>query len=376
MSHALSLLIFASFAVSGSVQAQELTENRRIEVARRLSESSVSVLVGRAGGSGFVAGDERWVITNSHVVSSARRGVVRIRFGDGTVAQGRVVATDPTHDLAVVEIVGDAPVGPLPLADSDDVQVGQAVLAFGSPFGLEGTLTQGIVSARRDIPGRSGAIRGIIQTDAPINPGNSGGPLVDSQGRVIGVNTAIISRTGGSNGIGFAVPSNYVTELLESLRSRAREPVAEAPPALDPPAEAPSVAIDTPVWLGIFGEDVQARSFRGIRVRRVIPGSPAEAAGVRGLEDSPPTIVERFGMRWTGHIILAVDGRRVSSMNDLHDALRRRQPGEQAVLTLTVGAGSMTGQAVVELQAPPERAAEAAEAPARERARTRRRPRR
>jgi S1-C subfamily serine protease len=338
--------------------AQEFTEARRVAVARQLQRSSVSVSVGRGGGSGFVAGDERWVVTNSHVARSGG-GMVAIRFGDDTMRRGRVLRDHPRWDLAIIEVEGEVPVEPLPLADSDRVEVGQSVLAFGSPFGLQGTLTQGIVSARRDLPGAegSGEVRGLIQTDAPINPGNSGGPLVNARGEVIGVNTAILSRTGGSHGIGFAVPSNYVRRLLEEVRvevargGSADETRTTASIGADPAGE-----VTTPVWLGIYGEEVETPRFRGVRVRGVVPDSPASRAGLRGAQDRPPPIVARMGVPWTGHIILALDGEPVPDLTALHRLLEHRHPGDRAVLTLTVGADAeLTGEAMVELVAPPRR---------------------
>jgi S1-C subfamily serine protease len=344
----LPLAILLPLTFAQAAQAQELTEARRIEVARRLQSSSVSISVGNAGGSGFVAGSERWVVTNGHVVQPARAGRVLVRFGDGSERTGTVLYVDPIHDLAILEIENGAPAEPLPIGDSDAVQVGQTVLAFGSPFGLDGTLTQGIVSARRDIPGRSGQddIRGVIQTDAPINPGNSGGPLVNSQGEVIGVNTAILSRSGGSHGIGFAMPSSYVQRVLERVRAGAREPRVANPS---------TPAVDSPVWLGVECEAVETPRFSGVRVRRVIPGGPAARAGIRGLSDPAPNDVRVHGVPWTGHIILAVDGQPVGDMESLHRVLSAHRPGDRAVLTLTVGPnGSLTGQANVRLVAPPE----------------------
>ncbi len=178
--------------------SREMTETRRVEVAERLARRTVLVQVGSSGGSGFVVSEEGWIVTNAHVVAAARDGVVAIRYSDGTQVRARVLAVDRLHDLAVLqpgEREGSVPA--LPLASPSEVRVGQSVLAYGSPFGLEGTLTQGIVSARRDLPTREGRIEGVIQTDAAVNPGNSGGPLANSRGQVIGVNTAILSRTGG-----------------------------------------------------------------------------------------------------------------------------------------------------------------------------------
>ena len=360
----------AMLAAPQAVEAQQ-DEQRRIEVARRLQESTVSVVSGPSTGSGFVTGDEGWVVTNSHVIRPARRYGLEIRFSSGTTRRARILVDSPDHDLAVLEIEGSTPARPLPLADSDSVVVGQAVLAFGSPFGLDGTLTQGIVSALRDVPPGSrlggGAVRRLIQTDAPINPGNSGGPLVSADGRVIGVNTAILSRTGGSHGIGFAVPSNHVTALLESVRERARvaqtreeqtreeqgERHADATPIPRQPAPQAQRRAPRGAFLGILGDDYRGRGYAGVRIREVVPGSPAASAGLAGVADPAPAAVQQLGVPWTGHIIVAVDGRPTPSMAHLQRALSRHRPGQRTVLTVTVGPGALSGQAVVTLgQAP------------------------
>ncbi|MBZ0122058.1 MAG: serine protease, partial [Sandaracinaceae bacterium] len=142
-----SLLLAVGLAASA--RAQELTEARRIEIARLLQESTVSVISGPSSGTGFVTGEQRWIVTNSHVIRPAARYGVQVHFASGTMQGATVLLDDPSRDLAVLEIRGSVPARPLPLGDSDQVVVGQNVLAFGSPFGLEGTLTQGIVSARR-----------------------------------------------------------------------------------------------------------------------------------------------------------------------------------------------------------------------------------
>ena len=198
-------------------------------------------------------------------------------------------------------------------------------------------------------------MRRLIQTDAPINPGNSGGPLVSSRGEVIGVNTAILSRTGGSHGIGFAVPSSYVSNLLEQLRNRQRE-LATRGESAESEGEGATPAVETGgAYLGILGDDFRAHGFSGVRIRQVIPGSPAERAGLAGLSDEPPSGVVARGIPWTGHIIVAVDGRRVRSMRELASIIGRRRPGQRAVLTVTVGPGILNGQTVVTLsERPPE----------------------
>lgn len=357
---AVSAVVLASFAATAV--AQDVSETRRIEVARRLNESCVVVYGARSAGSGFLVGDERWVLTNAHVVGPYRDQLVNVRFSDSTTRRGAVIALDANHDLAVLELEGSVQTRPLPIGNSDQVQVGQAVLAFGSPFGLDGTLTQGIVSARRDFPALGGGVvRGVIQTDAPINPGNSGGPLVNARGEVIGVNTAILSRTGASHGIGFAVPSNYVRAFLGQVRTEYRALLARqrrAAAGTRARGGSPDAQTQTErgaVWLGILGADFNAGSFSGVRVERVLPGSPAAAAGMIGAGDPAPPFVRELGIPWTGYIILALDGQPVRSMRELQQRLRTRAPGDRARVTVTVGSGEVRGEAVVQLAAPPQR---------------------
>ncbi len=359
----LAALVFLTSPAPGL--AQELTEARRIEVARHLAESSVTVTVrGRGTGSGFVIGQERWIVTNAHVVGSSARRPITVLFRGDVALPASVLAYAERLDLAILRCDGEVPVHPLMLADSSRVQVGQSVLAYGSPHGLTGTLTQGIVSALRDgLPGvGDGAVSGLIQTDAPINPGNSGGPLVDARGEVIGVNSLIVSRTGGSEGIGFALPSNLVRDLLAEVRTElaereraapAGEGVAVTPTEVDGTSASATAVL--PVWLGIEGEDFRGFGLRGVRVQRVIPGGPAAAAGLRGAEDPPPAIVLRRRMPWTGYVILAMDGHPVRGWRDLVHELGDRHPGDRAILTLAVPPGALTGDTVVELTSPPGR---------------------
>jgi S1-C subfamily serine protease len=336
----------------------QLSDDQRIRVAEQLKASTVTVAAGPSTGSGFIAPARGLIVTNAHVASGARRsGRLRVRFGDGSMQEARLLAYDARRDLAIAQVLGAPKLKALPLGDSDAVKVGQTVLAFGSPFGLDGTLTQGIVSARRDdlqVIG-SGDLRGVIQTDAPINPGNSGGPLVNTRGEVVGVNTAIVSRSGASNGIGFAVPVSYVkallTEVEKALDARAAVPVAPDDQAV--PSAPDRSGKRTPVWLGVLGSDFRARGYRGVRVDQVAPGSPAAEAGLLGAGDPPPPFIAQLGIPWTGHIILAVDSVPVRSMADLKKLLGRHAPGEQALITVTVGPGILTGETVVDLLAPP-----------------------
>lgn len=362
LSLGLALTAVAPAVAPSSAEAQELSEVRRVRIARRLARSTVSVLVGDGSGSGFIIGDEHWIVTNHHVVAASSHGVpVNIRFGSGTTLRARVLEMDEHHDLALLAVEGRVVAPPLELGDSDDVEVGQTVLAFGSPFGLDGTLTEGIVSARRDIADvGGGGARRLIQTDAPINPGNSGGPLVDARGHVVGVNTAIIGPT--SAGIGFAVPANYVAELVERVREREAHPEAvvtttggstdASGPAHVATPVAPSVDAGLPVSFGVIGEDFSSGTTRGVRVSRTVTGSPAQRAGILGFEETPPAVISRMGVAWSGHIITAVDGHPIGTVAELNAYLATRAPDQTLTLSVTIGPGVMSGETRVTLGRP------------------------
>jgi serine protease Do len=210
-------------------------------------------------------------------------------------------------------------------------------------------------------------VHGLIQTDATINPGNSGGPLVNTRGEVIGVNTAILSRTGGSHGIGFAVPVNYVKALIDQVEGRvnvaradAAGPARAAGTLVAPPSNRPADSADAPagsnvpdaapaVWLGVYAVDVRG----GVQIEQVVPGAAAARAGLRGRGDPPPSLVRQMGVPWTGHIIYAVDGQRVRSLAELQRALQGRRAGEQVRLAVAIGDGRLTGEAMVELEPRP-----------------------
>ncbi len=330
-------------AAAQPARSQDLTEASRIEIAQRLKEGSVGVEVGRSGGSGFLTHPDGWVVTNAHVIGRFRSHPVQLQYGNGSRGVGRVVFVDPHSDLAIIRPESRPPFKGLILSEPSAPKVGQTVLAFGNPFGLEGTLTQGIISALRDVGEGARRIEGLIQTDAPINPGNSGGPLVDSRGRVIGVNSAILAR---SDGIGFAIPVHYVRRALEASK-RAQGGGAAASPTQPPPAAVLGTAGGG--WLGVYGRDFDRWGIAGAQIERVVPGSPAQAAGILGLLDSPPRKIVQRGIPWTGFVIVSIDGERVRSMADLVRSLRRRAPGERAKLAFVVGPGSIKGEVEVEL---------------------------
>ena len=256
-------------------------------------------------GSGFVWNDQGHVITNFHVIQGA--GALRVTLADNSEWDARVVGRAPDQDLAVLFI--NAPrdrLKPIAIGQSANLQVGQRVFAIGNPFGLDQTLTTGIISALgREINAVSGRkISGVIQTDAAINPGNSGGPLLDSAGRLIGVNTAIFSPSGSNAGIGFAVPVDTVNRVVPQLLRHGR--------VIRP-------------GLGIHVADrgtAQRLGVRGVLIIRVQKGSAAEGAGLRG------TGRNREGRLVLGDVIVGVGEHSITSLNDLLDALDAHKVGD------------------------------------------------
>jgi 2-alkenal reductase len=311
-----------------STISNALEEEQRllVELYRRVSLSvvSIEVLGGHPAveggpapgenvpigqGSGFLYDDQGHIVTNDHVVADASG--FQVSFADGTIVEARLIGRDPGSDLAVLK-VDELPPGaaPLALADSRQVAVGQTAIAIGNPFGLQNTLTVGVVSGvGRSLEGPpseqlsgSFVIPNLIQTDAAINPGNSGGPLLNVRGQVIGVNTAIRSESGTFQGVGYAVPSNAVARVVPALIRAGRY---EHP------------------WLGIVMRDVDpllARQFglavrQGVLILEIQPGSPAERAGLRGGQRTG----EYAGrsIPYDGDIITAIDGQAVRSGDDL-----------------------------------------------------------
>lgn len=269
--------------------------------------------VPQGSGSGFIWDAQGHVVTNNHVIAGATGALVRL--ADGRAFPARLAGTAPEHDLAVLRIDAGAE-RPLPLAVgvSEDLRVGQSVFAIGNPFGLDWTLTTGTVSALdRELPGGRGAmIRGLIQTDAAINPGNSGGPLLDSAGRLIGVNTAIYSPSGSSAGIGFAVPVDTVNRVVPQLIATGRY----APPSL-------GITHDP------RGDALLSRAgVTGVMVLGVTSGSPADAAGLEPARITPD------GRLILGDVILSLGGAPMDGSEDLSAALDIRQAGDTVELGL------------------------------------------
>ncbi|QXP91023.1 S1C family serine protease [Methylococcus capsulatus] len=283
----------------------------------------------RGTGSGFIWDEAGHVVTNYHVVEGASGATVKL--ADGRDYRAALVGVSKAHDLAVLRIdVGQGVPAPLPIGVSHDLKVGQKVFAIGNPFGLDWSLTTGIVSALdRSLTEETGVtIEHLIQTDAAINPGNSGGPLLDSAGRLVGINTAIYSPSGAFSGVGFAVPVDTVNRVVPQLIGRGQY----IRPAL-------GIAVDE----GLNQRAVQRLGVTGVLVLKVNPGSAAEAAGLKGATLLPD------GRLIPGDIIVAVEGRPVDSVSKLSALLDDYQIGQK--VRLSVRRGDTEMDIAVQLQA-------------------------
>jgi S1-C subfamily serine protease len=267
----------------------------------------------RGAGSGFLWDDKGHVITNFHVIAGAAEA--RVRLSDGKEHTAALVGASPMHDLAVLRIDTGVGRAPLPIGTSSDLKVGQKVFAIGNPFGLDWTLTTGIVSALdRSLKSEDGGvIEHLIQTDAAINPGNSGGPLLDSAGRLIGVNTAIYSPSGASAGVGFAVPVDTVNRVVPEIISKGRY----SRPAL-------GIEVDQRV----NEHAAQQLGIKGVLVLRVRPGSGAQAAGLEGSR------LAQDGSFVPGDVITQVEGKSVDSVPGLLSRLDDFRPGDKVRITI------------------------------------------
>ncbi|MGB2817325.1 MAG: trypsin-like peptidase domain-containing protein [Burkholderiaceae bacterium] len=276
-----------------------------------LQRSGWYVTATQGAGSGFVWDSAGHVVTNNHVVEGARKVFVQLDAGDPIPAT--LVGRAPEYDLAVVKLSRPPKdLRPIPMGSSSDLKVGQSVFAIGNPFGLQRTLTRGIVSALdRELP-TSGyrEVAGVIQTDAAINPGNSGGPLLDSAGRLVGVNTAIRSASGSSAGVGFSIPVDLVNRIVPSLISRGRAPI-------------PGIGIVP------YPPEVVARAgIRGVVIENVRPGSSAAQVGLRPANPRSNDV---------GDVIVAVNGRLTETPSQFANELDRAGIGRDAELTLVRG---------------------------------------
>jgi S1-C subfamily serine protease len=308
----------------GPLAADELAN---IEVFKRLSPSVVHITtlevardffsrsvqqVPRGTGTGFVWDNQGHVVTNFHVIQGG--DAARVTLADQSTHRATLVGAFPDRDLAVLKInLPREKLQPIPVGTSRDLQVGQKVYAIGNPFGLDQTLTTGIVSAlNREIDSvNQRSIRGVIQTDAAINPGNSGGPLLDSAGRLIGVNTAIYSPSGASAGIGFAIPVDEVNRIVPRLIKDGR---------ITRPA----------LGVSAMPEQVQ-RALRlpdGVALLQVTPRGPAERAGLQPFRRAADGGIVH------GDVITAINDEAIQNLDDMLTALEKRQPGETVTLTV------------------------------------------
>ena len=289
---------------AGSRAARTPGEQTVIDIARQVSPAVVTVAREDGSGSGFILRADGIILTNAHVVGEAR--IVQVGLADGRQLEGRVLGGDPSVDVAVVRVNARG-LPAVVLGDADRLEVGQTAIAIGNPLGLERTVTSGVVSAVNRNP-RGFGLDGLIQTDAAISPGNSGGPLLDSNGRVIGINTAVL-RAPGAEGLGFAVPISLAADVAEQVVTTGR--VSRA-------------------FLGISFRDVDpplAEQFdlpvrEGVMVAAVGRGTPADRAGIR-----------------PGDIITGVEDVEVSQGGDLRRALRTRRPGQEVTLTVARPSG-------------------------------------
>jgi S1-C subfamily serine protease len=271
----------------------------------------------QGSGSGSVLDKAGHVVTNYHVIEGAQQIIVNLF--DGTAHPAKLVGADPNNDLAVLKI--DAPADsliPIGWGDSEKLLVGMRVFAIGNPFGLERTLTLGVVSSlgRAMKTENNRTIRGIIQTDAAINPGNSGGPLLNRRGELIGINTAIVTRSGGSSGVGLAIPSNTARRVVEELIQNGR-------------VIRPDLGIAS-----VFAVK------EGLLINQLIPGGPAHKAGLKGPE---VRFIQRGGFRYQiadrsrADLIVALDGKAIRTLDELLTEVERHRPGDQVTLRVRRG---------------------------------------
>lgn len=272
-------------------------------------------------GSGFVYDYIGHIITNNHVVEGSER--VEITFNNGNTYQAKIIGTDVYNDLAVLEIMEDftdEPIAPLDFTDSSILMVGEPAIAIGNPFGLSNTMTTGIISQTgRLLPNQENggfSIPDIIQTDAAINPGNSGGPLIDIEGKVIGMNTAIQTKTGEFSGIGFAIPSNSIKRIIPELIENGKY---QHP------------------WLGISGMDLNpkiaeslnlTKNYKGVIIVDIVDDGPAQKAGIRKATFNKDNEISN------ADIIVSIDGHQVKTMADVIYHISNKKVGDEVLVTI------------------------------------------
>jgi len=287
-------------------------------------------------GSGFIINPDGRILTNFHVISGGSQ--LTVTLANKKQYKAHLLGRDPRNDLALIKIDPRESLPVLKLGDSDPLQVGQKVLAIGNPFGLEGTLTTGVVSSLgRSIQDENGrALEGMIQTDAAINFGNSGGPLLDSHGSVIGINTAIYGSQ-GSIGIGFAMPINRAKAMLDEFQARGH-------------ISRPMLGVQTVLVQGDFAQALDLPAEGGLLVERVEAGTAAEEAGIRGPREE--VIVGNIRLGVGGDLIVAIDGSPVTHDDDLQRTMNHKRAGDN--MQLTIYRGGKTQKINVKLGTAPE----------------------
>ena len=321
---ALSLFVFASSFSSSEKRNIDIFKKNKdgvvfISTSNRVIDYSTLTKynIPKGSGSGFVWSKSGYIVTNFHVIKDASAATLKLR--DGKIYNAYLVGVYPRRDIAVLKI--DAPnakLHPLKIGSSKGLQVGQEVYAIGNPYGLDWTMTKGIISAlNRQIPSNDGIIvTGAIQTDAAINPGNSGGVMLDSKGEVIGVNSVIYSPSGGSVGIGFAIPIDTVKRVVDKIIKYGKY-------------IKPSIGIEVDGRINNYLKDVLG--VKGVAVLGVLPGSSAARAGLL------PASFYSDGSVDFGDIIVSVNGKKVSSIGDLDDILEGLKIGSNVELGVLRG---------------------------------------
>ncbi|MGC2184708.1 MAG: trypsin-like peptidase domain-containing protein, partial [Terriglobales bacterium] len=271
-------------------------------------------------GSGFIIDKEGHVLTNYHVIADARQ--VEVTLHNRKKYRATVVGTDRAHDLAVIQIKG-AGLTPMVLGDSRNLQVGQKVYAIGNPFGLAGTMTNGIISSIRPVQEPDGMqIDDAIQTDAAINPGNSGGPLLNWHGEVIGINTLIASNVGQSAGIGFAIPVNTAKAVLNDLMTLGR-------------VRRPALGVRTIPITPELADQMGLAADSGLLIVQIVPGGAADRAGLRGGNER--AYIGNVPITLGGDLIVAIDGQQVQDQQDLSQVMNSHRAGDTVRVTIYRG---------------------------------------
>ncbi|VAX26323.1 HtrA protease/chaperone protein [hydrothermal vent metagenome] len=328
-------IVLLLFCAAHPAQALTQDEKNTIQIYESINASVVNItniavtydffmnpIPSQASGSGSIISQQGHILTNSHVVKDAKR--LMVTLSDGSKWAAKLVGADPVSDLAVIQIKAPAKkLTVIPMGHSDHLRPGQKVLAIGNPFGLERTLTTGIISAiRKHIKTDASEMEEVIQIDAAINPGNSGGPLIDSDGKMIGINTAIFTPSGGSVGIGFAVPINTALNILNELIEKGY-------------VAYPWLGIETQMLVPDLANALSLPVQHGVMVARISRGGPAHRAGIRG--GSRRVEVGNAIFVVGGDIIVALNGKPLKTGVEFHEVLKSKKPGDQIVLTLWRG---------------------------------------